>query len=35
MPASRRSMNVNRNVDHNGHHPRVLVIDDDDQLADV
>lgn len=28
-------MNMSRNVDHNGHHPRVLVIDDDDQLADV
>jgi two-component system chemotaxis response regulator CheY len=32
---SGRSMRITGKTDGNGHHPRVLVIDDDDELAEV
>ena len=35
MRTSGRSMERNKDIAQNGHHPRVLVVDDDDELADV
>jgi DNA-binding response OmpR family regulator len=35
MRASGRSMERHKDLQGNGHHPRVLVVDDDDELAEV
>jgi DNA-binding response OmpR family regulator len=35
MRSNGRSMGENRIVERNGHHARVLVVDDDDELAEV
>ena len=35
MRTSGRSMESHKDIARNGHHPRVLIVDDDDELADV